>query len=314
MENLLSGKDALVKIKGGGVKPATLFAEKAFKKTIFIFSLIVSVLILVMVASLFVFSYPSIVANGFKLLTGTEWTPSNNEFGAVPFIVGTLFTSILALAISLPFSLAIAIFLGEYFKSGPLSTIVSSAIELLAGIPSVIFGAWGLYVLVPLIQKIELGLSGFGVIPMGISILAASVLLAIMIIPYSASIAREVISLTPQDLKEGASSLGATRFEVIWRVMLPFSRSGIFAGMLLAFGRALGETMAVTMVIGNLNIIPGSIFSGGNTIASVIANEYAESSGIHKAALTEIGLLLFVLTILFGFAGRWVINKMSIKD
>jgi phosphate transport system permease protein len=314
MENLLSNKNTKAKLHGGGIKPATLFAENAFRKTIFIFSLVVSILILVMVISLFIFSYPSIAANGIRLLTGTEWTPSNNLFGAVPFIVGTLVTSALALAISLPFSLAIAIFLGEYFKSGPVAVILSTAIELLAGIPSIIFGAWGLYVLVPLIQKLELSLSGFGVVPLGIGILSASILLAIMIIPYSASIAREVISLTPHDLKEGAYSLGATRFEVIRRVVLPYSGSGIFAGMLLGFGRALGETMAVTMVIGNINIIPGGIFSGGNTIASVIANEYAESSGVHRAALTEIGLLLFVITILFGFAGRWIINKMSIKD
>jgi phosphate transport system permease protein len=302
-----------MKLKGGSI-PAALFAEKTFRRTILVCSFVVSALILVMVVSLFIFSYPSIIANGLSLITGTEWAPSENQFGAIPFIAGTLVTSILAIAIALPFSLAIAIFLGAYFKSGPIATVLSSAIELLAGIPSVIFGLWGLYVLVPLIRNLELWLTGFGVVPMGIGILSASLLLSIMILPYSASIAREVIRLVPEDLKEGAYSLGATKFEVIWRIVIPHSSSGIFAGMLLAFGRALGETMAVTMVIGNQNIIPTSIFSGGSTIASVIANEYAESSGIHRAALTEIGLLLFVITILFGFTGRWIINRMSIKD
>jgi phosphate transport system permease protein len=152
-----------------------------------------------------------------------------------------------------------------------------------------------------------------GIVPLGVSILSASVLLAIMIVPYSASLAREVISMVPQDLKEAAWSLGGTRFSVVRKVTVPYAISGIFAGQLLAFGRALGETMAVAMVIGNMNQIPGNLFEAGSSIASVIANEYAESSGVHTAALTEIGLILFIITILFGFAGRRIIKRLSAR-
>jgi phosphate transport system permease protein len=273
---------------------------------------VVSSLIVVMVLSLLTFAWPAIQASGFTLLGGLDWDPSNSQFGGLPFIVGTVITAVLALLISLPFSMAIALFLGEYMKSGPLATIVSSAIELLAGIPSIIYGAWGLFVLVPIVQQIQLGMVDQGIIPLGVSVITASVLLAIMIVPYSASLAREVIAMVPQDLKEAAYSLGGTRFAVVRRVILPHAISGIFAGQLLAFGRALGETMAVAMVIGNMNIIPTSLWSGGSSIAALIANEYAESSGVHTAALTALGLVLFVITILFGMAGRSIIKHLSV--
>ena len=159
-------------------------------------------------------------------------------------------------------------FLGEYCKEGAISNFLRSAIEVLAGIPSVIYGLWGIFLLVPLVRSLEMQL---GVVPYRVGILTASLILAIMIIPYSASLGREIISLVPADLKEAAFSLGATRFEMIRNVILPYARSGIIAGILLALGRAIGETMAVTMVIGNANILPTSIFSPANTMASIIA-------------------------------------------
>jgi phosphate transport system permease protein len=274
---------------------------------------IVSSLILAMILSLVVFSLPAMKVAGLSIFTGTNWDPFAGQFGGLPFIVGTLITSVLALLISLPFSFAIAIFLGEFYKKGVFSTVIGAAIELLAGIPSIIYGTWGLYVLVPLIQKIELPLAAHGVLPLGVGVLTASLLLALMIIPYSASLAREVISLVPQDLKEAAYAMGGTRFSVVKRVTVPYAISGILAGELLAFGRALGETMAVAMVVGNMNLIPKSIFDPGSSIASLIANEYAESSGVHTAALTELGLILFVITIAFSFIGRMVINRMAVK-
>jgi len=275
--------------------------------------LIVSLLIVAMVVSLIIFSAPAMKVAGFDIVVGTEWNPDEGLFGGWPFIVGTLMTSILALLISLPFSLAIALFLGEYFTSGRVSTIISSAIELLAGIPSIIYGTWGLFVVVPIVQKIQMGMVEQGIVPFGLSVFSASVVLAIMIIPYSASIAREVISMVPQDLKEAGYSLGSTRFSVIRKVILPYSVSGIFAGQLLAFGRALGETMAVAMVIGNLRQIPSSIFAPGSSIASVIASEYNEALPLHASALTELGLILFVITVAFGFLGRAVINRLSVR-
>ncbi|MCX5809483.1 MAG: phosphate ABC transporter permease subunit PstC, partial [Proteobacteria bacterium] len=222
----------------------------------------------------------------------------------------TLLTSFLALAISIPFSIAISIFLGEYFKEGAVSTFLRSSVEVLAGIPSVIFGLWGLFLLMPLVRMIEMQV---GVTPHGVGILTASLILSIMVIPFSASIGREVVTLVPSDLKEAAYSLGATRFEVIKNIIIPYARSGIFAGVLLALGRAIGETMAVTMLIGNSNFLPTGIFSPANTMASVIANEFAEATGITASSLIYVGLVLFLVTTIVNIIGTYVIKKISLE-
>jgi phosphate transport system permease protein len=233
------------------------------------------------------------------------------EFGALPFLIGTLITSFLALAISIPFSLSLSLYLGEYAAEDFLSSLLRSAVELLAGVPSVIYGFWGLFILVPAVRFIEIKL---GVTPYGVGMLTSSLILAIMIIPYSASLGREVIRLVPTELKEAAYSLGATRFEVIRRVILPYVVSGITAGNILALGRAIGETMAVTMVIGNSNFIPRSIFAPANTMASVIANEFTEATGtLYLSSLVEIGLLLFVVTMVINILGKQIIKKMSVQ-
>jgi len=294
-------------------RPRSKAAESTFRGALLFSVGLVFVVIVAMLVSLVLFSMPAIRHSGWTIFTGTNWDPSNDQFGALPFIVGTLLTSLLALIISFPFSLSIALFLGEYNNQGWLATTMTTAIELLAGIPSIIYGAFGLFVMVPLVQQWELPLASQGVIPLGVGILTASIILAIMIIPYSASLAREVIRLTPQDLKEAAYALGGSRLSVIRFVTLPYAFSGIFAGQLLAFGRALGETMAVAMVIGNQNVMPDSLFSAGSTIATVIANEYPEAAGLHISALTEIGLILFLITIAFGFAGRVIINRMAMR-
>lgn len=273
-----------------------------------------SLLILILLSSIFVtlvvYSFPSIKAFGVRFLIDRTWDPVTGEFGALSFLLGTVITSFLSLVISLPFSFAIAIFLGEYFTKGVTSSVLKSGIELLAGIPSIIYGFWGLFVLVPLVRMVEIKL---GVTPYGVGILTSSLILAIMIIPYSASIATEVVQLVPSDLKEAALSLGATRFEVIKAVILPYARSGIFAGILLALGRALGETMAVTMVIGNSNFLPTSIFSPANTMASVIANEFTEATEkIYLSSLVEIGLLLFIVTMVINIIGKYIIGRLSV--
>lgn len=261
--------------------------------------------------TLVIHSMPAIRQLGVAFLYGTTWDPVTCELGALPFVVGTLLTSFLALAISIPFSLAISIYLGEYFREGPVSSFLKSAVDLLAGIPSVIYGFWGLFVLVPVVRSLQMKL---GVPPYGVGIFTASVVLAVMIIPYSASLGREVIQLVPADQKEAALSLGATRFEVIRRVILPYARSGILAGVLLALGRALGETMAVTMVIGNSNFMPRGVFSPANTMASVIANEFAEATeSVYLSALVEIGLLLFIVSVVISIVGRHVIKRTSVE-
>jgi phosphate transport system permease protein len=182
-------------------------------------------------------------------------------------------------------------------------------VELIAAVPSVIYGFWGLLVMVPLVRSLE---SKLGVLPYGIGIFTASLILAIMIIPYAASLGREMIRLVPSSLKEGAYSLGATRYEVIKNVVIPYTKSGLFAGILLSLGRALGETMAVTMVIGNTSLLPTSIFAPGNTMASVIANEFTEADHtVYLSALIELGLVLFVVTVIINMIGKRIIKRFT---
>ncbi len=286
--------------------------EKVFRWSLEGFAWIMLALLVGIFITLVIGSRLSLQEFGFSFLVGTNWDPVSGEFGALPFIVGTLITSFLAIIISTPFSLAIALFLGEYFKRGVVSSVLRSMIELLAGIPSVIYGFWALFFLVPLVRSLEMAL---GVPPYGVGILSAALILAVMVIPYSASVAREVISMVPTSLKEAGYSLGATRFEVISSIVIPYARSGIAAGILLSLGRALGETMAVTMVIGNRNALPDSIFSPGNTMASIIANEFTEATEeIYLSALLEIGLLLFIISMIINIAGKLVINRFNKLD
>jgi phosphate transport system permease protein len=286
-------------------------ADRLFFSLLNLSALLVLVLVAAISITLLVYSIPSIRTFGFSFFIQKTWDPVARVFGALPYLVGTLLTSFIALLISIPFSLSIAIFLGEYATKGALSSLLKSAVELLAGIPSIVYGFWGIFVLVPLIRNMELKL---GVAPYGVGIFTASVVLAIMIIPYSASIAAEVIQLVPADLKEAAFSLGATRFEVIRKVIIAYASSGIFAGILLSLGRALGETMAVTMVIGNSHFLPTSIFSPGNSMASVIANEFTEATEeLYLSSLVQIALLLFVVTMIVNLIGKYIIGRMSIE-
>ena len=288
-----------------------IISEAMFRRLLKLAGLSVLFLLAAIFVSLFVASMPAIARNGFAFITGIVWDPVTAKFGSLPFLVGTLMTSFLALLISMVFSLAVSIFLGEYFRKGFASSLVRTVVELLAGIPSVIYGFWALFFLVPAVRFIEVKT---GILPYGVGILSASLVLAIMIIPYSASLAREVIRLVPSDLKEAAFSLGATRFEVIRKVVLPYARSGLVAGVLLSLGRALGETMAVTMVIGNSNMLPKDIFGPANTMARIIANEFSEATGsVYLASLIEIALVLFIVTAIINIIGKIVIMKMSVE-
>jgi phosphate transport system permease protein len=285
--------------------------EIKFNSILKISAITILVILFFFFITLMVGSFSSIKEMGLKFIFGTSWDPVFDEYGAWPFIVGTLLTSFLALIISLPFALAISLFLGEYYRHGKPSSFLKSVIELLAGIPSVIYGFWGVFVLVPIIRNIELAL---GITPYGVGIFTAAIVLAIMIIPYSTSISREVIQLVPHDLKEAALSLGATRYEMIKMVVLPYAKSGIFAGILLSLGRALGETMAVTMVIGNTNEVPNSIFSPANTIASVIANDFGEAtSELFLSSLIQLALILFLITTVINLIGKYIIKKNVVE-
>jgi phosphate transport system permease protein len=283
--------------------------ENAFRRTLVIMALAMIVLVMGIMFTLIVQSTLSIKTLGIGFLWGKVWDPVRDIFGAYPFLLGTLLTSFTALIISIPFSFAVAIFLGEYYPKGWFSDLLKNTVELIAAVPSVIYGFWGLAVLVPIVRSFE---SKIGVEPIGIGIFSSSLILAVMIIPYAASLGRSMIQMVPSSLKEGAYSLGATRWEVIRSVILPYTKSGLFAGVLLSLGRALGETMAVTMVIGNTNLIPKSLFSPGNTMASVIANEFTEADHpVYLSALIELGLVLFLVTVVINMVGKSIIKRFT---
>lgn len=290
-------------------KKSFVFQEKAFQLSLPSASTVLLAILVGIFITLLLASLPTIKSLGFKFLYSSEWDPVSDDYGSFPFLVGTLLTSLMALLMAIPFSIAIGLFLGEYYVSGKISAVIKNIIELLAGIPSVIFGFWGLFILVPLVRKLELA---WGYAPYGVGLLSASFVLAIMIMPYAVSLTRQVITMVPSNLKEAAYSLGATRYEVVRKIILPYTRSGIFAGILLALGRALGETMAVTMLIGNLHAIPKNIFAPANTMPSIIANEFTEATGaLYTSALIEMALLLFLVTTVINIIGRQIIKRFT---
>jgi phosphate transport system permease protein len=269
-----------------------------------------SLLILMIAAgiafSLVVGSIPAFKTFGLRFIVADVWNPTTGResYGALPFIAGTLITSFLALIICLPLAFSTSLFMAEYFRGTRMARILGSLVDLLAGIPSIVYGLWGFYTLRPLIISLGLSDQGFG-------IFTSSLILAIMIVPYATSLSTEIIAMVPDELKEAAYSLGATRREVIFNIILPSARSGIIASYILALGRALGETMAVTMLIGNSNVVPKGLFSTGNTMASIIANQFGEASGLKLSSLIAIGLILFAITAIVNSMGKFIINRFS---
>ncbi|KVX08278.1 phosphate transporter permease subunit PstC [Burkholderia ubonensis] len=263
------------------------------------------------IVSLIIASMPTIQKFGLAFLWQSEWDPNSDVYGALVPIYGTLVTSVIALLIAVPVSFGIALFLTELSPVW-LRRPLGIAIELLAAIPSIVYGMWGLLVFAPIfatyfqkpVGRLFDGVPVLGALfagpPIGIGILAAGVILAIMIIPYIASVMRDVFEVTPVLLKESAYGIGCTTWEVMWKIVLPYTKTGVIGGVMLGLGRALGETMAVTFVIGNTNLLDNmSLFSPGNSITSALANEFAEASpGLHTAALMELGLILFVITFI----------------
>ena len=240
----------------------------------------------------------------WNFIFSDDWvtTAGKESYGALPFITGTLLTTILALLMCIPFSLPVALFTGEYFRGKKIAAVLGTVTDLLAGIPSIIYGWWGFYVLRNVFMHLNLS-------PQGSGILTAAFVLAIMIVPYAASLSSEFIKMVPSDLKEGAYAMGATRAEVIRRVVFPMAGSGIFSAYILAIGRALGETMTVTMLIGNTNQMPETLRTTGNTMASIIANQFGEADGLKLSSLIAIGLLLFLITAVINMIGKILIRK-----
>lgn len=275
------------------------------------FAVITLALLVGIVVSLTWSAMPSIKEFGFGFLTSSEWNPPAERFGALVPMYGTIVTSVIALVIAIPISFGIALFLTELSPTW-LRRPLGIAIELLAGIPSIVYGIWGLLVFAPIFGKYAQPwlAATIGQVPLigglfqgpalGIGILTAGIVLAIMIIPFIAAVMRDVFELVPPLLKESCYGLGGTTWEVVWHVVLPYTRIGVIGGIMLGLGRALGETMAVTFIIGNASLLSNfSLFQPGNSITSALANEFAEATpGLYTAALVQLGLILFVITFI----------------
>jgi phosphate transport system permease protein len=286
-----------------------------------VFSLLAAILI-----SLAIGSRLSLEKFGLGFLWNENWDPVKEDFGALVPIIGTVVTSAIALLIAIPVSFGIAIFLTELspvWLRRPLGT----AIEMLAAIPSIIYGMWGLFVFAPLFQQYAqpflartLGsVPGLGVLfsgpPMGIGMLTAGIILAVMVIPFITAVMRDVFELVPPMLKESAYGLGSTTWEVVWRVVLPFAKVGVIGGIMLGLGRALGETMAVTFVIGNAHRLSPSLFAPGNSIASALANEFTEAVGdLYTSALIELGLILFLITTIVLALSKLLLMQLAKRE
>jgi phosphate transport system permease protein len=265
--------------------------------------------------------WPALRQFGLGFLTSSEWDPVKGHFGAASAVYGTIVTSILALLIATPLALGVSIFLSEYAPAW-LRQPIAFLVDLLAAIPSVVYGLWGIFVLIPLLRQHVVPFLRdtlhLGVIPLfsgpswGNSVFAAGIILAIMVLPYIASVTREVLLAVPRSQREAALALGATRWEMIQKAVLPFARSGIIGGIILGLGRAIGETMAVTMLIGNRHEIAASLFAPGYTMASLIANEFQEASGdLHLAALMAVGFVLLVITLAVNAIARWLVWRVN---
>ncbi|HEX4835912.1 MAG TPA: phosphate ABC transporter permease subunit PstC [bacterium] len=313
------GSTALLPPTSGIARSRRALADAAFRSLLTGFGLSVIVLVAGMAAQLTQAAMPAIRHFGAAFLWTSRWDPVHNIFGALPFAYGTVASSLLALLLAVPVSLGVAIYLAEIAPAG-VSTVLSFVIELLAAIPSVILGLWGIFVLAPWLRaSVEVRLGAvLGWFPLfsgptyGIGLLAGGVILAIMVVPIISSVSREVLKAVPVSQREAMYALGATRWEVIRRAVLPYGRTGIIGAIILGLGRALGETMAVTMVIGNRPQISPSLFQPAYTIAAALANEFTEATtDLYVSALIEMAVVLFIITLLTNAIARWLIWRVA---
>jgi phosphate transport system permease protein len=301
-------------------------ADRFFRGLTQFFAAVVLLSVLGMLVTLLTGSWPALKAFGPKFLTSREWNPVTGQFGALAPLYGTVITSVIALLVGVPVSFGIALVITELAPSW-LKRPIGTAIELLAAIPSIIYGMWGLFVFAPVFAAhlqpwLTEHLGAWPILgllfqgpPMGIGMLTAGLILAIMIIPFMAAVMRDVFETVPASLRESAYAVGCTTWEVVWRVVLPYTRVGVIGGVMLGLGRALGETMAVTFVIGNAHDIHASLFMAGNTISSTLANEFTEAvTPLYTSSLLALGLVLFVLTLIVLIAARLMLLKMRARE
>ncbi len=297
-----------------------------FHRLTFSFALLVLLSLTGIVGALIYGAWPALKEYGLGFISRVEWDPINDQYGGLIAIFGTLVTSLIALLIAVPVSFGIALFLTEICPMW-LRRPLGIAVELLAGIPSIIYGMWGALIFAPVfaeygqsfLAKVFGGVPGLAALfsgpKIGIGMLTAGIVLAVMIIPFIASVMRDVFEMVPQVLKESAYGLGCTRWEVVRRIVLPYARTGVIGGIMLGFGRALGETMAVTFVIGNANALNISLFAGGNSISSTLANEFAEAESVmHVSSLFYLSLVLFVITFVVLSCAKLLLLSMKKKE
>ena len=284
-------------------------------------ALVIPALVIGIAVAIFAAAWPAFARLGLSIVTSSDWDVAGGHFGAAPAVFGTLVSSLVALLIATPLAIGVAIFLSE-FSPAWLRQPVGFLVDLLAAIPSVVYGLWGIFVLIPLLRehampflrdRLHLGSTPFFTGPAyGPSMLAAGLILAIMALPYISAVSREVLMAVPRSQREAALALGATRWEMIRDAVIPYARSGIIGGIMLGLGRALGETMAVTMVIGNRPEISASLLAPGYTMASLIANEFSEATNdLHLSALMAVGAALFVITLVVNAIARWLVWSVS---
>ena len=299
-----------------------LFAALALSAALLTLALLAGIIV-----SLLVGAAPAIREYGLSFLVRSEWDPVQNRYGGLVMIYGTLMSSFIALLIAVPVSFGIALFLTELSPRW-LKRPLGVAIELLAAVPSIVYGMWGLLVFGPILARfVQSPLqSAFGQVPLlgglfsgppvGLGLLSAGIILAIMVIPFIASVMRDVFEVTPPMLKESAYGLGSTTWEVMWRVVLPYTKTGVIGGIMLGLGRALGETMAVTFVIGNMNQLNSlSLFEAANSITSALANEFAEAgAGLHQASLIYLGLVLFFITFVVLSLSKLLLMRLELGE
>jgi phosphate transport system permease protein len=313
--SLIRAQPKILRRLGREANPSDL----VFRALVATFAATVLVVVAAMAFEMARASFPSIPHFGLGFVVSSSWDPVRDSFGALPFIYGTVVSSLIALVLAVPVALGVAVFLTELAPLR-LRTPIGFTVELLAAVPSVVYGLWGIFALAPLLRDhVEPMLASvFGFLPLfqgphqGYGMLAGGTILAIMILPTIASVSREVLRAVPDSYREGALALGATRWESLRDVVLPFARSGLTGAVILGLGRALGETMAVTMVIGNRAEISASLFAPSYTMASVIANEFTEATGdLYLSSLSEIGLLLFVVTLLLNIVARLLVWQVA---
>lgn len=296
--------------------------DKGFIGLTLAFAVSIGLIILTIAIVIFWRSLPAIQAYGLGFLTTSAWNPvqGREQFGALPVIYGTLVSSLISLLIAVPLGIGTAIFLSENFISLKIRTPLIFLVQLLAAIPSVVYGLWGIFVLIPLIKPFGSWLHNnlgwiplFSTPPAGPGMLPAGIILSIMILPIITSISRDSLASLPPDLRQASLGLGATRWETIFRVLIPAAFSGIVGGIMLALGRAMGETMAVTMIIGNSNRLSASLLEPANTISSLLANQFAEASGIQVSALMYAALVLMVLTLMVNIFAEYIVEQVKAK-